>query len=191
MLNKIINKIKAIIFYLYYFHIFKKFGKGSYIMKKLRLDGAQYITIGNNVTVQKYSWLYAGKIDDIKPEIEIGEGSVLGNFNHIAAVHKVVLGKKVLTADRVYISDNMHVFNDINIPIMDQGIIFKSDVYIGDGSWIGENVSIIGAKIGKNCVIGSNSVVTNDIPDYSVAVGSPAQVIKHYNMGTMKWEKMT
>ena len=61
---------------------------------------------------------------------------------------------------------------------------------IGEGTWLGEGVCVIGAKIGKGCVIGANAVVTKDIPDYSVAVGSPAKVIKKYNSDTKRWEKL-
>jgi acetyltransferase-like isoleucine patch superfamily enzyme len=58
---------------------------------------------------------------------------------------------------------------------------------IGDGSWIGENACIIGAHVGKNCVIGANAVVTSDIPDYSVAVGVPAVVIKRFDAPSKMW----
>ena len=67
---------------------------------------------------------------------------------------------------------------DINTPIKEQDISIVSPVVIGEGSWLGENVCVCGASIGKHCVIGANSVVTNDIPDYCVAVGAPARVIK-------------
>jgi acetyltransferase-like isoleucine patch superfamily enzyme len=56
------------------------------------------------------------------------------------------------------------------------------------GAWLGENVCVIGASIGKNSVIGANSVVTKNIPDYCVAVGSPAKVIKKYNVEKQIWE---
>jgi len=190
ILNKFIAIMKFSLFYLMHFKTFKKLGRGSYFMKKLRLDGARYIEIGHKVTVQKFSWFFAAKIDNIEPQIIIGDGCVLGNFNHIAAVHSVILGKNVLTADKVYISDNLHVYENIMVPIMHQGIKFKATVSIGDGSWIGENVAIIGAKIGKNCIVGANSVVTKDIPDYSVAVGSPAKVVKQYNLQNNKWENI-
>lgn len=70
---------------------------------------------------------------------------------------------------------------------MHQPLKVKAEVQIGDGSWIGENVSIIGEIVGKNCVIGANSVVTKDIPDFSVAVGIPAKIIKQYNQTTKQW----
>ena len=73
---------------------------------------------------------------------------------------------------------------------MFQGVTQKRDVVIGNGSWIGEHVCIIGASIGRHCVIGANSVVTRDIPDYSVAVGSPAVIIKKYDFNLNKWIKV-
>ena len=61
---------------------------------------------------------------------------------------------------------------------------------IGDGSWLGTHVVIAGnVKIGKHCVIGANSVVTKDIPDYCVAAGIPAKIIKKYNFDTCTWDR--
>ena len=119
----------------------------------------------------------------------IGEGTNIGHFNHIYATKSIIIGKKVLTADKVYISDNLHSYENINIPIIDQPIKQISTVEIGDGSWLGENVCVIGAKIGKNCVVGANSVVTKDVPDYCVAVGSPAKVIKRFCLNSNEWLK--
>ena len=80
----------------------------------------------------------------------------------------------------MYITDCDHEYRDINVPVIDQGIAQRGQmVSIGEGSYIGINAVIVGnVKIGKHCVIGANSVVTKDVPDYCVAVGSPARVIK-------------
>ena len=90
-------------------------------------------------------------------------------------------------ANRIYISDNVHTFADINQPVMDQPVAFKKEVLIGEGAWLGENVCVIGASIGKNSVIGANSVVMKDIPDFCVAVGIPARVIKKFDFATQEW----
>lgn len=67
----------------------------------------------------------------------------------------------------------------------------NSKVIIGEGSWLGTNVVVVGkVRIGKHCVIGANSVVTKDIPDYSVAVGIPAKVIKKYDFANEEWVKV-
>ncbi|MCX5778202.1 MAG: acyltransferase [Elusimicrobia bacterium] len=192
--------IKKIQYYLYLLNVvifhalnrwrFKSLGLTARIINPLRLNGTQFMSIGRNVVVQKYSWLFAGKFDDHEPELIIESGCAIGDFNHIVAIHKVHIGKNVLTANRVYISDNVHNYDDIQTPIMHQGVSFKGEVSIGDGTWIGENACVIGAKIGKNCVIGANAVVTNDIPDYCVAVGIPARVIKRFSKDTQQWEKV-
>lgn len=159
----------------------------SLIVKPLRIEGEEYISLLRGAIIQSHSFLYVAKIDEHTPELVIGKGSVLGNYNHIASIRKVVLGENVLTAEGVYISDNAHVYENIDMPIMHQPVAFKSEVHIGDGSWIGENACIIGARIGKHCVIGANAVVTSDIPDYSVAVGVPARVIKRYDSFNKIW----
>jgi acetyltransferase-like isoleucine patch superfamily enzyme len=75
------------------------------------------------------------------------------------------------------------------VPVKDQGIIQLAEVSIGDGTWIGENACVIGAKIGKNCVIGANSIVKTDIPDYCVVAGAPAKIIKRYDLRKKTWER--
>ena len=81
----------------------------------------------------------------------------------------------------MYITDCDHEYRSVDIPVIDQGIVQRGQkVSIGKGSYIGINAVIVGnVKIGKHCVIGANSVVTKDVPDYCVAVGSPARVIKN------------
>ena len=127
--------------------------------------------------------------DTQHPILIIEDGSIVGNFNHIFATNYIRIGKNVLIADKVYISDNLHTYVNPNIPIMHQPIKQLNKVDIGDGTWIGENVCIIGASVGKNCVIGANSVVTRDIPDFCVAVGAPARIVKQFNPATNSWEK--
>lgn len=169
---------------------FSSLGKKSVINCPLRLTGANNMIIGDRVTVNYRAWLSAVSLNNNECKLVIGTGTVLGNYNHIYATGKIVIGENVLTADKVYISDNMHGYYDINIPIKDQEIVQNRAVEIGAGSWIGENVCILGSRIGKNCVIGANSVVTTDIPDFSIAVGVPAKVIKRYSLQEKKWIKV-
>ena len=96
----------------------------------------------------------------------------------------------MLTADKVYISDNVHDYHNIEIPVKEQPIVQKKEVCIGEGAWLGENVCVIGASVGKHSVVGANSVVTKDIPDYCVAVGIPARVIKKYDFDKKEWIKI-
>ena len=166
------------------------FGWRSIMIHPLHLDGCKNIFIGDRCTIGYKTWLAAVPKTGRNVRLTIGDRCAIGNFNHIYATRSVVLHNDVLTADKVYISDNLHGYEDIGTPIWAQPIMQNGEVEIGEGSWLGENVCVLGAKIGKHCVIGANSVVTKDIPDYSVAVGAPAKVIKHYNFDENEWKKI-
>ena len=140
--------------------------------------------------INEQAWLLSQQIDEQDPKIEIGDYTYIGRNAHIVSVRDVKIGSSVLIADKVYISDNLHDYQDIEVPIKSQAVVFKKSVYIGDHSWLGENVCVIGASVGKHSIVGANSVVTSDIPDYSIAVGAPAKVIKQYNHQTNQWERI-
>lgn len=174
---------------LFYSLFFGEIGDRSLIKTPLRLTNVKNIFIGKKVIIGYSSWLLTMKTEKRVPKLIIEDGATIGNFNHITCIDEVVIGKNVLTADRVYISDNYHDYKSINIPILSQKVKSKKTAKIGEGSWVGENACIISCTIGKNCVIAANSVVTKDIPDYCIAGGVPAKVMKRYNTATESWEK--
>jgi len=173
----------------YYRRFFKKIGAGSRIIKPLRLKNVENIEIGAGVMVHKSCWLQTEMPFNKPAKLSIGDGCVIGNFNHITCVDSLLIEEKVLTADGVFISDHAHDYRDPARPILEQGIQPGRPVVIGSGSWLGENVVVMSCRIGRNCVIGANSVVLSDIPDYSVAVGAPARVVRRFNQQTKCWER--
>jgi acetyltransferase-like isoleucine patch superfamily enzyme len=173
---------------LYYRQLLGGLGSRSRIFQPPNLRNARNIFIGSRVIIQKQSWLLTLPLPGKPtPKLVIGDGTVIGFFNHITCVNHVETGKKVLTAERVHISDNGHGFENPSLPIMDQPVVSKGPVFIGEGTWLGENVSVLSCRIGRNCVIGANAVVTRDIPDFSVAVGIPARVIKQFDPQSGAW----
>ena len=183
--------IKILITKYYYGVGLKHIGKSVIINSPLTINIKKNISIGDYTNIGFKSWLGATPSTGYDScNLNIGSNCGIGNFNHIYATSSIVIKDFVLTADKVYISDNLHGYEDINIPIINQKIVQKQPVVIGEGSWIGENVCIIGASIGKHSVIGANSVVTHDVPDYSVAVGIPARVVKRYDFEQRKWIKV-
>jgi acetyltransferase-like isoleucine patch superfamily enzyme len=173
----------------YYSVILGRFGKGSKLIDPI-LTGSSRIFIGQGVYIRKHTWLAADPLTgSAECSLTIGDGTYVGHFCHLYATKSISLGKHVLLADRVYVTDNVHEYQDIHKPIMHQPVKQLKPVTIGDGVWLGENVCIIGASIGKNSVIGANAVVTADIPDYCVAVGSPARIIKRYDRTTESWRR--
>lgn len=187
--NRVKRYIKRRVFAFLYGGAFKEFGKKVSIVDPDIIEGEEFISLEDGVSFNSGVWMSALKTHKNNPSIMIKEGTTIGRFAHIIAIDEIVIENNVLIADKVYISDNIHSFNKIDTPIIHQEIEFKGQVSIGENSWIGENVSIIGAKIGKHCVIGANSVVNRSIPNHSVAVGIPAKVIKRYNFATKRWER--
>lgn len=193
MVYKILQRLKL---YLYYgFTLpgnklkYRKFGNKSIIYPLLRLEHPENITIGRNVVIGKNTWLAASPNVISTPELIIEDRCAIGSMNQIYSNSKITLRKNVLTADRVYISDGSHDYENPNLPIMYQRVISLGEMEIGEGTWIGTNACILGVSVGKNCVIGSNSVVNRPIPDYCVAVGAPAKIIKRYCFESSSWRK--
>lgn len=189
IVSSVLSKIIAIVSKFRYKRKLLHCGKNVTI-RKADISGPHNITIDDNVYIGSYGWLFAIPLTGSICSLRIKKGCSIGRFCHICATNSIVIDENVLIAERVYLTDNLHAYEDINIPIIKQPIIQKKEVVIGEGSWLGENVCIIGAKIGKHSVIGANSVVTHDIPDYCVAVGAPAKIIKRYNFEKKEWERV-
>lgn len=159
---------------------FAHFGKRSTIVPPLRLSGESRIAIGDGVYVGAGSWLQTlpdGKSQAIA--LSIASGTSIAGGCVLSAVHRVVLEESVLLARNVYISDHIHKYSDTDKPVLAQGVDKVSPVRIGKGAWLGQNVVVCpGVTVGQGAVVGANSVVTRDIPDFCVAVGAPARVVK-------------
>jgi acetyltransferase-like isoleucine patch superfamily enzyme len=188
-LHRIKAKLSRIFFAINNRYRFYGLGKDSSLLRPFRVDGYDGIQIGDRTVFQSGAWIFCGSmgINKSEPKLRIGSRCEFGFNNHISAVRHIEIGDDVLTANNVYIADNIHEYENISLPIKLQGTKFKNSVLIGSGSWLGENAVIIGASVGRNSIIGANSVVTKDIPDYCVAVGIPAKVIRRYDINTSKW----
>jgi acetyltransferase-like isoleucine patch superfamily enzyme len=169
-------------------------GNGTLICPPLQSFNIKEMHVGNNSRISEHCWIqcinnYQGR--EFAPELKIGDDVHIGRFAHIIACDKMKIGNGVVIAERVYISDNLHGFEDLDSPIMQQPLKQPGPVIIEDEVWIGNGACILpNVTIGKHSIIGSNAVVTKDIPPYCVAAGVPAKIIKQYNPQTEKWEKV-
>ncbi|MFM0554896.1 acyltransferase [Paraburkholderia sediminicola] len=186
---KIRNRLRTSLQSLAYPLFFARFGARSRILRPIRIDGSDNITIGADVFINNFAWIETIHAFSVQPRLDIRDRAYIGNNAHIITTHSIEIGCDVLIADRVYIADYIHGYEDIHRPVKAQDLIQRQPVSIGDGSWIGENVVILGAKIGRNCVIGANAVVSSDIPDFCVAVGAPARVVRHWDQDRRQWVK--
>lgn len=169
---------------------FEKFGHDSVLYHPLCIRGRENICIGNQTTIlngvrmQVYNDL-TGK----QSKIKIGDNCYIGYNNTFLAGGNITLEDGVLMASNILISSENHSINPESPDYYMDQKLSCAPIIVGEGTWIGEKVSILsGVTIGKKCVIGAGSIVTKDIPDFSIAVGSPAKVIKKYNFNTHEWE---
>jgi len=150
------------------------------------------VSLGNSVSLRNGAWLNVATEDTTgEPVIIIEDNCALGADSIISAKNRIHIERDVLVAQSVLIVDHNHAYENIEIPIVQQGVTEGGTIRIGQGSWIARGVAILCPKgnltIGRNCVIAANSVVTQSIPDYSVAAGYPARIIRQYDPETKTW----
>lgn len=159
---------------------FNKWGCRSRLGLGAMLESAHLVSVGDEVEIGRHAWLNASDDrGDGELTLRIGNGTYIGRFVHINAWREVVIGDNVLIADRVFISDCSHDFSSRALPIKQQKDIFVGPVILREGCWIGVGAVIMpGVTIGRNAVVGANAVVTHDVPDFAVAAGVPARLLR-------------
>ena len=164
---------------------FKEISSDVTFTKPFTLLGGEYISIGEGTSFGKNTTLtawdsYQG--EKMEPSIKIGKNCFLGEFNHITSVNSIIIGDDLLTGRWVTITDNSHGMTDydsLHIAPIKRKIYSKGAVIIGNNVWIGDKATILsGVTIGDGVVIAANSVVTKDVPAYSVVGGIPAKILK-------------
>ena len=150
-------------------------GDGAYI-NALSKDG---IILGDNVTIGAGSVIECtGVIRELGDGIRIGSHVGFAQNVFIAVRGQVEIGDDCIFGPNVAIHSENHVFSDPDIPIRLQGAT-REGVHIGRDCWIGEGAVILdGVTVGDGCIIAAGAVVTRDIPDFSIAGGVPAKVLK-------------
>jgi acetyltransferase-like isoleucine patch superfamily enzyme len=150
---------------------------------------AQQILWGKDAYVGPQAWI---NINAREARLHIGEGTVIGNDLTVTCGGGVNVGAGVLMSARVCLLDQLHDYDDWLAPHFERGeparfswaMTPARPISIGDGTWLGINVVVLpGVTIGVGCVVGANSVVTRDLPDYSIAAGAPARVLRSNKPG--------
>jgi acetyltransferase-like isoleucine patch superfamily enzyme len=133
------------------------------------------LEIGPEVLFEPNVWITAPGT----ARVRIGQGSFLNIGVMVAAAELVEIGEHCMLANGCFISDASHRFDDPHKPVPWQGFTSKGPTRIGDNVWCGAHVVVTsGVTVGERCVIGANSVVTEDIPPFSIAAGAPARVLR-------------
>ena len=165
---------------------FKSFGKCSLLCSRAYFHGANYISIGDNVLVEKNCVFEAWTFPYLETHgiIIIGDSCAFGEYTHITSANKITIGSGVLTGRNVLISDNIHGHTDgskLDVNPSKREIYSKGQVVIGNNVWLSDKVAVMpGVTIGDGAIIAANAVVTHDIPSYCIAAGVPARIIKEF-----------
>lgn len=169
-----------------YCHIFNC--KNCYFLRPINLvKGPQYFRIGDDTGFGKMAVLTAWdnyNAENFCPSVQIGKNCNFGDYIHLTCINKIIIGDGVLTGRWVTITDNSHGISDeipTDLSPIKRNLYSKGPVMIGNNVWIGDKTTILpGVKIGDGCIIGANSVVTKDIPPYTIAAGNPCKIIKRF-----------
>jgi acetyltransferase-like isoleucine patch superfamily enzyme len=163
-------------------------GRGTYIHRTVQIIGRSCVQIGTNSVLSQDCWLNVNHRNRIHTSIKIGNNCFIGRRNFFSSGNKISLGDYVLTANDCHFLGSSHIINDPNKPYITSGTTDSDTITIGDNTFLGANVRVLGNVIvGHGCVIGACSIVMHDIPPFSIAIGSPAIVIKRYSFHHKKW----
>lgn len=164
-----------------------KMGKHSYLGKTMFVQRPKKLFIGDNVRI------YPGMRAEMTKEtasITIEEDVSIGqNFHVVSYDRELVIGSHSTISGNVFISNVNHSYQELNVHALQQKLLVK-DTIIGSYCFIGYGAVILpGTKLGKQCIVGANSVVSGEFPDYCVIAGAPAKIIRIYNKTTNLWER--
>lgn len=152
---------------------------------------AHQIRLGNSILIRKDAWLNVPYEAGQDEKLVIEDNCVIGIRSVISAKNHIHIERDVITAGAVLIQDHNHAYENVDIAIRDQGVTTGGRIRIEQGCWIGQGVAIVCNQgklvIGRNSVIGANSVVTRSVPPYSVVVGNPGRVGKQYDPAKKAW----
>jgi acetyltransferase-like isoleucine patch superfamily enzyme len=153
---------------------------------------AHYIRLGDDVILGREVWLNIPNVSICnKPAIIIEDGCGIGRRSVISAKNQIHIQRNTVFGPGVLVMDHNHAFEDVTVPISRQPMTQGGTVRIEEGCWIGFGVAIVCSRgelvIGRNSVVGANSVVSRSVPACSVVVGNPARIVKQYDALKKTW----
>ncbi|MEO6847696.1 MAG: acyltransferase [Chthoniobacterales bacterium] len=163
-------------------------GDNSYIDSTAQFIGSKRIKIGTRCVIGENAWLNVNDWGASGYAIEIGDFSFIARRNFLTAGSHIRIGAYCLTGPDCHFLGADHAFDDPMIPYAIAPVRTTASIEIGANCWFGARVTVLkGVTIGYGSVIGANALVTNDIPPFSIVVGSPAKVVKRYSFDQKRW----
>ncbi|MDR3734074.1 MAG: acyltransferase [Acidobacteriaceae bacterium] len=161
-------------------------GPHSYIFRPFAINQRSRLTLGERCEILSDSYIWTQKTSSA--EIRVADATYIGRHFYATAIHSILIGKRCVLSDYVYITDCSHGLDPHGDFILHQPLESKGPVEIGDGCFLGFRAVILpGVTLGAHCVVGANAVVTRSFPAYSMVAGAPARVIKTYSIELKQW----
>jgi len=159
---------------------------------ELARSAANLMSIGNSVIIDRDAWLnIPPNANSDGPIILLDDGTKIGRRCVISAKNRIHIQKNVIFGPSVLVMDHNHAFDQLAIPIDEQGVTDGGSIRIEEGCWIGFGAAVVCSSgeivIGRNSVIGANSLVTRSIPPYSIVSGNPGRVVKRFDPAKGQW----
>jgi acetyltransferase-like isoleucine patch superfamily enzyme len=173
--------------------LFGSYGKDVYIESGVMINRPRNVHVGNHVRIKRNTSINLHPKDKRSKEILLflGDDVIISESCFISACNRLVIEENVGVSPNVMIVDNSRILGDVGRPSKEQDLKIGY-VQIGADSWIAYGACILpNVTIGKHCIIGALSVVNKDIPPYSLAVGSPAKVVKQYDFDRGEWVRVS
>lgn len=167
-------------------------GTRTWVVPPARVTTPERIFLEDNVTVHEHSWLSVVRaVDGVEPTLRIGAGSRIGRFAHIACVGSIDIGPEVLTAERIFIGDTYHGYEDPTRPVLHQPMADPEPVVIGRGAFLGVgSIVLMGVTVGEHAYIGAGAVVTSDVEPHTLVVGNPARPVRRWDDDRLEWVRI-
>ena len=163
-------------------------GRGVYLHPSVQMLGAQNVEIGNNTCISEQTWLNVNHRNQGEIAIKIGDNCFIGRRNFFSSGKKVVIGHYVLTTTDCKFICSSHITDNPGVPYIATGTTSNESIHIGVNCFFGVGATVLGnVNIGHGSIIGANSLVLEDVPPFSVVVGSPARVLRRYSFSRKNW----
>ncbi|URQ59609.1 acyltransferase [Pantoea alhagi] len=181
MLFKITWFLRAVLYKMFFF---KKIGLISYVGKPIFFTGLKYVRIGKRFRLYpgwRIEVLHSGEIE-IEEDVSAGQGLHLISLGSILQI-----GRGTVISTDVLITNSDHEYCQLDVPIYKQPMINKT-TSIGENCFIGAGAKLLaGTKLGKQCIVGANTVIKGHYPDYCVIAGNPAKIVKRFDNDSKQW----
>jgi acetyltransferase-like isoleucine patch superfamily enzyme len=168
---------------------FAAFGWRSVLERPDLVTGASGIAIGRRVEIRRGARLESRRTGSAAgPNLYIGDGTQIHMYFHCGAAERVEIGRNVLIAGRVYVTDHDHDPGRPGDPPIRTGRVLSAATAIEDDCWLGEGCMVLkGVRVGRGSIVGAGAVVNRDVPPYHIVVGAPARAVKRWDAGTQTW----